>query len=115
MPGYEDMQTSMADLCEWVSASELSNSIFGTTSMHTLMIFQKDIESETRQRSQYLKIEPNFETKKIDFTFMDTYTIEKQWKRTEEPFAEDLIKRLIGFMKQIHWIEKDYQRYYPTP
>lgn len=103
MPEFSDMHRAMAELCNWIGKSNLSASLFGGTSMHALLITQVELENLNHPSIQYLRIEPDFKTKKIEFRFLDTHLEERQWHRIEPPNSQRLIKRFIGFLKQVGW------------
>jgi len=103
MPEFSAMHTAMAELCNWVGMSNLSASLFGFTSLHTLFISQVKLEFPNHPSIQLLSVNPDFETEKIEFRFLDTHLENHQWSRTEPPDSVELIKRFIGFVKQVGW------------
>jgi len=77
--------------------------LFGRTSMQTLYVSQIEFEGVTHSSTQLLKIEPDFESKTIEFRFLDTQLEERQWNRSEPANGDALIKRLVGFLEQVGW------------
>ena len=49
---------------------------------------------------QYLNLQP-CEDGLVQFTFVDTFKEEKQWKRTAN--KDDICERLKGFVLQVGW------------
>jgi len=104
MPEFSEMHRAMAELCCWIGKSNMSTSLFGGTSMHTLLITQVKLENLNHPSIQYLIIDPDFKTQKIEFRFIDTQLEERQWNRVELPNSTSLINRLISFVKQVGWV-----------
>ncbi|NNE58523.1 MAG: hypothetical protein HKN36_10475 [Hellea sp.] len=103
MPESAYMHEAMADLCQWIGKSELGPILFGGQSMHSLCILQTE-EVYIKLNMSYLRISPLFKEHLIEFRFLDSGVEDKQWSRIEAPRADHLIKRLIGFTKQIGWV-----------
>ena len=104
MPESSDIHVAMAEFCKWIGISKLSTSLFGRTSMHTLLISQTEFVGATHPTIQYLRITPSFDEKKIEFRFLDTHLENRQWCRVEPANSTALINRLNGFLNQVGWI-----------
>jgi len=104
-PNFADVFKAMADLCSGIISSDLSSALYGHTSCHTLYIYQVDQEYPIHYSSQKLEISPNLKTRKIEFRFIDTPIEKKQWRRIENPIAQTLIDRLVGFINQVGWMQ----------
>jgi hypothetical protein len=103
MPEQVTLLTAMAGLCKWIRKDEIGTSLFGQASMHTLSVSQSKFDFPIHHSIQYLRIDPLFKSQNIEFKFIDTHNESKQWTRNEKPSADNLIKRLNSFTKQIHW------------
>jgi len=113
MPEYAAMHKAMGGLCNWISNGELSSILFGNTSLHDLMIVQTS-EVSPHQGAPYLRISPLFKTRLIEFRFIDSNFEDEQWNRIEAPRVDFLVKRLIGFTKQLSWINDTIELIVPT-
>jgi len=99
-----DVCEAMAEFCRWMDVSEVSGATFGRTSLHTLMLAQTRFDGALHPSVQYLKIEPDFKTRKIEFRFIDTRIEDNQWSRVEICEGQALIDRFIGFSEQLGWM-----------
>jgi hypothetical protein len=90
--------SAIAALVRHIEDSELSNGLFGWTSMFDLCITQTKVEHP--HLGPYLRVKPTFDGK-VEFRYIDTPDVTKQWHRTVP--AEDTIQRLHGFLSHLHW------------
>ena len=106
MPEFAYMHCAMAEFCNWIGKSEMSTSLYGRTSMHSLLISQSKFDDAVHPSTQILKVNPDFETNMVEFRFIDTHLEKRQWNRAELPNSKVLIERLAGFVKQVGWVMK---------
>lgn len=95
------VDSSVAAICALVrhiEDSELSNGLFGWTSMFDLCITQTRVDHP--YLGPYLRVKPLFNGQ-VEFRYLDTPDGAKQWHRTVP--AEDSIPRLHSFLAQLHW------------
>ncbi len=90
--------SAIAALVRHIENSELSNGLFGWTSMFDLCITQTKVEHP--YLGPYLRVKPLFNGE-VEFRYMDTPDETKQWHRTV--LARDSVQRLHGFLAQLHW------------
>jgi len=93
----------MEKLCLWIATEEYSNFLFLETSMHDLSVFQIQLYYEDRLLAQHLRISPIFEKNQIEFRFIDTHNLDRQWVRTESANVESVKQRFAGFLNQVGW------------
>jgi hypothetical protein len=96
--GFCDAMTGMAQLARYIADGPLNDTVRGYTSMHDLCICQSGWPPEF---VPILKLSP-LRSGLIEFRYIDTMIVERQWHRTEPP--ERAIARFDHFVAQLHWV-----------
>ncbi len=100
-PKWARTHLAMAKLCSDIGFSELSESLFGHTSHHSLRIAQQAVLYPPHHSIQWLVLNPLLEEDKVEFRFEDTQLKQDQWSRVES--LDGLLDRMNGFLRQVGW------------
>ncbi|MDP4177135.1 MAG: hypothetical protein Q8900_02185 [Bacillota bacterium] len=94
---------NMFNLVTSIKNSKYSNYIYGWTSMYELYIVQTKVEYP--YDGPRLLISP-LENNKLEFRYIDTYCINRQWKRIFN--ADEGFLKLESFFFSIHWFYPNF-------
>lgn len=97
---WRESHEALGSLCEYIGSSQMSEALFGHTSMHTLAISQTPVEYPPHPSVPWLKIEP-MDDGKIEFKYVDTQIKERQWIRVVH--ATQAIERFKKVIDQLNW------------
>lgn len=98
-PSSDAAINGIAVLARHIQETELSNGLFGWTSMFDLCITQTAVAYP--YDGPYLRIRP-LSDGMVEFRYIDTHIEEHQWNRTVA--ASETVARLHGFLSQLRWL-----------